>query len=94
MRKNKKRQAETQTKCSYKKKRVIKQKAVMLLDLRIVYETNMELNTKRKHGKYKALVHRFKKFYEDVVYANISMGACGFIEKYSKKFLNIMTKLN
>ena len=43
--------------------------------------------------KYKDLVDRLKKSYDDVIYANISMSACGFIEKDSKKFLDIMTKL-
>ena len=65
----------------------------MLLELTIGFETNMELNSTRKREKYKALVDRLKKSYDDVVYANISMGACGFIEKDSKKFLDIMTKL-
>ena len=36
---------------------------------------------------------RLKKSYDDIVYANISMGACGFIEKDSKKYLDFMTKL-
>ena len=53
----------------------------------------MELNSTRKREKYKALVDRLKKSYDDVVYAKISMCACGFIEKDSKKFLDIMTKL-
>ena len=72
---------------------IVQQKAVMLLELTIGFETNMELNSTRKRKKYKALVDRLKKSYDDVVYANISMGACGFIEKDSKKFLDIMTKL-
>ena len=72
---------------------IVQQKAVMLLELTIGFETNMELNSTRKREKYKALVDRLKKSYDDVVYANISMGACGFIEKDSKKFLDIMTKL-
>ena len=72
---------------------IVQQKAVMLLELTIGFETNMELNSTRKREKYKALVDRLKKSYDDVVYANISMRACGFIEKDSKKFLDIMTKL-
>ena len=65
----------------------------MLLELTIGFGTNIELNSTRKGQKYKALVDKLKKSYDDVVYANISLGACGFIEKDSKKFLNIMTKL-
>ena len=72
---------------------IIQQKAVMLSELTIGFETNMELNSKRKHEKYKDLIDRLKKSYDDVIYANISMSACGFIEKDSKKFLDIMTKL-
>ena len=72
---------------------IVQQKAVMLLELTIGFETNMKLNSTRKREKYKALVDRLKKSYDDVVYANISMGACGFIEKDSKKFLDIITKL-
>ena len=64
----------------------------MLSELTIGFETNMELNSKRKREKYKDLVDRLKKSYDDVVYANISMGACGIIEKDRKKFLDIMTK--
>ena len=48
----------------------------------------MELNSKRKREKYKELVDRLKRSYDDVVYANISMGACGLIAKDSKKFLD------
>ena len=73
---------------------IVPQKAVMLLELTIGFETNMELNSTRKREKYKALVDRLKKSYDDVVYANISMGACGFIEKDSKKFLDIMNGPN
>ena len=51
------------------------------------FEINMKLNSTRKHEKYMALV-------DNVVYANNSMGAFGSIEKDSKTFLNIMTKLN
>ena len=43
----------------------------MVLELTIGFETNMELNCKRKREKYKELVDRLKKSYDDVVYANI-----------------------
>ena len=49
----------------------------------------MELNSKRKREKYKELVSRLKKSYDDVVYANISMGACGFIEKTVRNLLTL-----
>ena len=65
----------------------------MLIKLTTGFETNMELNSTRKSEKYKALVDRIKKSYDDVVYASTSMGAYGFIEKDSKKFLDIMTIL-
>ena len=71
----------------------VQKKATVQLERTIGFETNMALNITRKHEKYKALVHRLNKSYDDVTYANISLGAYGFIEKDSKKFLDIMTKL-
>ena len=42
------------------------------------FETDMELNSKRKRDKYKELVDRLKKSYDDVVYANIFNGCLRF----------------
>ena len=65
----------------------------MLLELTIGFEKNMGLNSTKKRQKYKALIDRLKKSYDDVVHTNMSLGACGFMEKDSKKFFDIMTKL-
>ena len=65
----------------------------MLFELTIGFETNMELNSTKKQEKYKALVDRLKKSYDDVVSANVSMGAYGFIEKDSKNFHDTTTEL-
>ena len=66
---------------------IVQQKFVMLLELTIGFETNMGLDSTRKRQKYKALVDRLKKSYDDIVYANISMGACGLLKKTARSFL-------
>ena len=39
-------------------------------------------------------MNRLKSSYNKVVYCNVSMGACGFIEKDSKRFFELLSNLN
>ena len=64
------------------------------MELTVGFETNMAGNSIRKREKYKPLMNRLKSSYKKVVYCNVSMGACGFIEKDSKRFFELLPKLN
>ena len=60
------------------------------MELTIGFETNMEGNSKRKREKYKSLKSKLLPKYDDVRYVNVSMGACGFIEKDSRNFFELL----
>ena len=64
------------------------------MELTVGFETNMAGNSTRKREKYKPLVNRLKSSYNKVVYCNVSMGACGFTEKDSKRFFELLSNLN
>ena len=66
---------------------------VTLVELTIGFETNMVGNSTRKRGKYKPLINRLESQYERVIYCNALMGACGFIEKDSKTFFELISNL-
>ena len=64
------------------------------MDLTDRFETNMAGNSTRKRVKYTPLMNRLKSSYINVVYCYVSMGACGFIEKDSKRFFELLSDLN
>ena len=68
----------------------VQQKVVTIVELTIGFETNMEGNSIRKHDKYKTLKSNLLSKYDDVRYVNVSMGACGFIEKVSRNFFELL----
>ena len=53
----------------------------------------MEGNSARKRDKYKSLKASLILTYDEVNYANVSMGACGFIEKDSKNLFHLLQRL-
>ena len=53
----------------------------------------MEGNSKRKRDKYKTLKSNLLPKYDDVRYVNVSMGACGFIEKDSRNFFELLRSI-
>ena len=73
---------------------IVQHKTVTLVELTVGFETNMAGNSTRKREKYKPLMNRLKSSYNKVVYCNVSMGACGFIEKDSKRFFELLSNLN
>ena len=72
---------------------VVQQKVVTIIELTIGFETNMEGNSKRKRDKYKTLKSNLLPKYDDVRYVNVSMGACGFIEKDSRNFFDLLRSI-
>ena len=50
----------------------------------------MEGNSERKRDKYKSLMSNLLPKYDDVRYVNVSMGACDFIEKDSRKSFELL----
>ena len=73
---------------------IVQNKTVTLIELTVGFETNMAGNSTRKREKYKPLMNRLKSSYDKVVYCNVSMGACGFIEKDSKRFFELLSNLH
>ena len=73
---------------------IVQHKTVTLVELTVGFETNKAGNSTRKREKYKPLMNRLKSSYDKVVYCNVSMGACGFIEKDSKRFFELSSNLN
>ena len=69
---------------------LVHQNVVTILELTIGFETNMEGNSKRKRDKYKSLKSNLLTKYDDVRYVNVSMSACGFIEKDSRNFFELL----
>ena len=69
---------------------LVQQKVVTIVEVTIGFETNMEGNSKRKRDKYKTLKSNLLPKYDDVRYVNVSMGACGFIEKDSRNFFELL----
>ena len=69
---------------------LVQQKVVTIVELTIGVETNMEGNSKRKRDKYKSLMPNLLPKYDDVRNVNVSMGACGFIEKDSRNFFELL----
>ena len=56
---------------------MISNNKLYLLDLTAGYETNIDLNSKRKEEKYTALMDRLAQFYSSAQSANLSMRAVG-----------------
>ena len=50
--------------------------------------------TAQEREKGKPLVNRLKSSYNKVVFCDVSMGACGFIGKDSKRFFQLLSNLN
>ena len=69
---------------------LVQQKVVPIIELTIGFETNMEGNSARKRDKYKSLKASLMPIYDGVNYVNVSMGACGFIEKDSKNLFDLL----
>ena len=61
--------------------------------LLLLFETNMEGNSARKRDKYKSLKANLMPTYDEVNYVNVSMGACGFIEKDSNNLFDLLRRL-
>ena len=67
---------------------IVQHKTVTLVEITVCFETNMAGNSTRKREKYNPLMNGLKSSYNKVVYCNVSMGACGFIEKTVKDSSN------
>ena len=47
---------------------------IFVLELTVGFETNIDLNTKRKANKYKEMLKPFENKFEKVNFVNLSMG--------------------
>ena len=56
---------------------------IFVLELTVGFETNIDLNTKRKANKYKEMLKPFENKFEKVNFVNLSMGVLGVVGAHS-----------
>ena len=56
---------------------------IFVLELTVVFETNVDLNTKRKANKYKEMLKSLENKSEKANFVNFSMGALGIVRGHS-----------
>ena len=56
---------------------------IFVLELTVGFETNIDLNTKRKAKKYKEMLKSLENDFEKVNFVNLSMGALCIVGAYS-----------
>ena len=52
---------------------------IFVLELTVVFETNIDLNTKRKANKYKEMLKSLENKFEKANFVNFSMGTLGIV---------------
>ena len=52
---------------------------IFVLELTVVFETNIDLNTKRKANRYKEMLKYLENKFEKANFVNFSMGALGIV---------------
>ena len=62
-----------------------------LLEVTAGYETNIDLNSKRKKENYRALMDRLVQLYNSAQYVNLSVGALGI---YGETFTSLIRFLS
>ena len=65
---------------------VISNNKLYLLELTAGYETNNDLNSRRREENYRALMDRLAQLYNSAQFVNLSMGALGV---YGEKHLPV-----
>ena len=66
---------------------------MFVVELTMSFESNIAKNEVPKRNKYKSLPQSLKSNYDQVKYINLSLGACGIIDKGSKPFFDLLEKL-
>ena len=56
---------------------------IFVIELTVGFETNIDLNTKRKANKYKEILKSLEKKFEKVNFVNLSMGVLGIVGAHS-----------
>ena len=64
-----------------------------VLELAVVFETNLCNNSVRKHNKYKDLIVSLSQNYENVKFINLFMGALGVYSKSCNSFFSVTDEL-
>ena len=64
-----------------------------ILELTVGFETNIEVNNKRKAIKYGPLIQDLRSQYRTITFINLSMSALGIYEASSDTILNMMNDL-
>ena len=70
---------------------MISNNKLQLLELTAGYETNIDLNKKRKEENYRALMGRLKQLYNSTQFFKLSMGALGV---YGETFISLIRFLS
>ena len=65
-----------------------------ILELTLGFETNMQVNSKRKANKYTVLIKDLSSAYHTVAFTNLSMGANGVMGSSFDSFLSLLQDLN
>ena len=66
---------------------------MFVVELTIVFESNIAKNEVHKRNKYRNLTQSLKSKYDQVKYINLSLGSCGIIGKGSKPFFDFLEEL-
>ena len=72
---------------------VISSNMLYLLELTAGYETNIDLNSKRKEENYKVFVDRLAQLHNSAQFVNMSMGALGVYGETSTSLIKFLSDL-
>ena len=72
---------------------MISSNKLYLLELTAGYETNIDLNSKRKEENYRALMGRLAQLYNSAQFINLSMGALGIYAETSTSLIRFLSDL-
>ena len=72
---------------------VISNNKLQLLELTAGYETNIDLNKKRKEENYRALMGRLEQLYNSAQFFKLSMGALGVYGETSISLIRFLSDL-
>ena len=61
-----------------------------MIELTVVFESNLRKNSNRKRTKYKDLVEKKKEQYNNVKLVNLSISKLGVFDEASKDYLDML----
>ena len=64
-----------------------------ILELTIVFETNVKYNVERKEAKYSTVVKNLRKYYQDVKFINLSLSCLGIYDQSCTMFMEMCNEL-